>query len=81
MSGLGLSASVKGQEVLVGRLSFLKQEDVKMPAKFRQGSVRQSVVYVAADGKLAGAITLKDELRPETAETLQRLGSWVSKKL
>jgi len=73
VSGLGLSATVKGQEVLVGRLSFLQQNDVKLPAKFKQGSIQQSVVYVAADGKLAGAITLKDELRPETAATLERL--------
>lgn len=73
VSGLGLSASVKGQEVLVGRLSFLQQNNVKLPAKFKQGSIQQSVVYVAADGKLAGAIALKDELRPETAATLERL--------
>jgi heavy metal translocating P-type ATPase len=72
-SGLGLSANVKGQEVLVGRLSFLQQNGIKMPAKFRHGGVKQSVVYVAADGKLAGAITLRDEIRPETASTLKKL--------
>ena len=73
VSGLGLAAKVKDQEVLVGRLSFLKENDVKMPPKFRQGSVRQSVVYVAANGRLAGTITLKDEIRPETAGTLEQL--------
>lgn len=72
-SGLGLSAKVKGQEVLVGRLSFLQENNIKLPPKFRRGSVKQSVVYVAAGGKLAGAITLKDELRPETAGTLEQL--------
>ena len=71
--GLGLEATLNGRDLVVGRLSFLQAKDIKLPAKFRQGSLRQSVVYVASDGTLAGAITLKDELRPETAETLQRL--------
>jgi P-type E1-E2 ATPase len=58
---------------LVGRLSFLEESGVKLPAKFRRGNIKQSVVYVAADAQLIGAITLKDELRPETAKTLQQL--------
>lgn len=71
--GMGLSAKVNGQEVLVGRLAFLGDNEVAMPAKFRQGGADQSVVYVASDGKLIGAISLKDEIRPETADTLGRL--------
>jgi len=73
--GMGLSAKVSGRDVLVGRLSFLNDAGVEMPAKFKQGGARQSVVYVATGGKLAGAITLKDEIREETAETLERLKS------
>ena len=73
--GMGLSAKVSGQDVLVGRLSFLNDAGVEMPVKFQQGGARQSVVYVATGGKLAGAITLKDEIREETAETLERLKS------
>ncbi|HET7060213.1 MAG TPA: heavy metal translocating P-type ATPase [Candidatus Saccharimonadales bacterium] len=71
--GLGLSSAVKGKEVLVGRLSFLEKNSIKMPPRFHQGNSQQSVVYVAMDGKLAGIISLKDELRPETADTLARL--------
>ncbi len=73
VSGRGLMASVKGQEVLVGRLSFLEENQVKMPAQFKRGSLKQSVVYVSRDGELAGTITLKDELRPEAAKTLKEL--------
>lgn len=73
--GMGLSAKVGGQDVLVGRLSFLNDAGVEMPAKFQKGGARQSVVYVATGGKLAGAITLKDEIREETAKTLERLKS------
>lgn len=71
--GMGLSAKVNSQEVLVGRLAFLSDNEVALPVKFRQGGADQSVVYVAADGKLIGAISLKDEIRPETADTLRRL--------
>ncbi|HVX47832.1 MAG TPA: heavy metal translocating P-type ATPase [Candidatus Saccharimonadales bacterium] len=73
VSGMGLSARVNGQDILVGRLSFLNENSVEMPTKFSQGGARQSVVYVAAGGKLAGAITLKDEIRKETAGTLEQL--------
>lgn len=73
ISGRGLMATERGQDILVGRLSFLQENHVKMPAKFKQGNLSQSVVYVSRDGTLAGAITLKDELRPETAQTLERL--------
>lgn len=71
--GLGLESTIGGEEVLVGRLSFLESHDVKVPASLQQVSASQSIVYVAAGGSLAGAITLQDEIRPEAEETLRRL--------
>ena len=73
ISGRGLEAQIKGQKVIVGRLSLLQQNDVKLPARFKISDIKQTVVYVAIDGHLAGAITLSDELRPETKMTLNRL--------
>jgi heavy metal translocating P-type ATPase len=72
-AGLGLASTLKSQEVLVGRLSFLEQQGVTMPAKFKHGSTKQTVVYLAVNGSLAGAITFKDELRSEAKATLQKL--------
>ncbi len=71
--GLGLKAMLQGKEILVGRLSFIESHDVKLPARFKAGNVKQTSVYVAVDQELAGVITLKDELRPEAQTTLERL--------
>lgn len=73
VSGRGLQAVLKGQEVLVGRLSLLAEHGVKIPAKFKQASIKQTAVYVSIDGDLAGVITLEDALRPESQATLQAL--------
>ncbi len=71
--GRGLSAMLQGKEILVGRLSFIEAYGVKLPAKFNPSSITQTSVYVAVNGKLAGVITLKDELRPEAHATLEQL--------
>ena len=71
--GQGLQANLKGKEVLVGRLSLLQDNGIKLPASFKHSRFDQTAVYVAIDGKLAGAITLIDEVRPEAAATLERL--------
>jgi heavy metal translocating P-type ATPase len=73
ISGRGLKASLKGQEILVGRLSFLKENGVAVPVSFKADNITSSSVYVAANGALVGLITFKDELRPETKDTLERL--------
>ncbi len=73
--GRGLEAVVKGQSVLVGRFSLLSEHDIELPAKFKQASIQQTAVFVAINGQLAGVITLRDELRPETKATLERLRS------
>jgi heavy metal translocating P-type ATPase len=71
--GLGLKASVKGQEVLVGRLSLMEQHDITWPAKSRHKAVNKTAVYVAVGSELAGVITFKDELRAESKATLEDL--------
>lgn len=75
ISGRGVRAMLKGREIIVGRLSFLQEQDVTLPAKYKASAVSQTTVYVAIDGQLAGLITLKDELREEAAATLQQLRS------
>jgi len=75
VSGLGLQAILKGKRLLVGRLSLLQNNDVKLPKNLKQTSRNQTAAYVAVDGQLAGIINLVDELRPEAVQTLDRLRS------
>lgn len=73
VSGRGVTASIKSQTIIVGRLSLLEEHGIEMPSAFKPSSVTQTAVYLAVDGKFAGVIKLSDELRPETKATLARL--------
>lgn len=73
IAGRGLMATVKGKAIMVGRFSLLAEHNVKIPAKFTESMIKQTAVYVAAGGELAGVITLEDEIRPETADTIEEL--------
>jgi heavy metal translocating P-type ATPase len=73
ISGRGIMASIKSQQILVGRLSLLEEHKIKMPKEFKPNSVTQTAVYVAVAGEFVGVIKLSDELRLETKATLARL--------
>jgi heavy metal translocating P-type ATPase len=72
-AGHGLSARIKNQEVLVGRLSYIADHDISMPTGFKPAEVSKTASYVAVDGKLVGVIHFEDELRPEAKSTLASL--------
>lgn len=73
IAGRGVSAHLKGQEIIVGNLRLLKERGVDLPKQYRASDVKQTATYVAVDHELAGIVLLDDELRAETASTLQRL--------
>ena len=52
--GGGLSANIRGEQVLVGSAAFMKLMDVKLP----QGLNVKSAVFCAIDGQLAGIFAL-----------------------
>jgi len=72
-SGRGLSGRVGKNEVIVGRLGFMKENQVSLPKNFKASQFNSTVTHVAIDGKLAGIISFKDEIRAETKPMLERL--------
>ncbi|SDY78490.1 copper-(or silver)-translocating P-type ATPase [Modestobacter sp. DSM 44400] len=77
VTGLGITATVAGARVLVGRPEFLTDRGVELTA-LHEGVTRleaagRTVVAVAADGRPLGLIALGDEIRPETAEAVAQL--------
>ena len=56
--GGGLSANIRGEQVLVGSAAFMKLMEVKLP----QGLNVKSAVFCAIDGKLAGIFALSYSL-------------------
>ncbi len=79
IAGQGLAATVSGKDVLVGRIDFLKSNVVDVAKDNLPHD--QTATYIAVDGKLAGYITLKDELRPESKRTISRLQKFGIKRI
>lgn len=71
--GHGVSGRMGGSDVLVGHMALLTEQDVEIPKQLKTSGIKQTVTYVAIGGKLAGTITFKDELRPESKNMLKRL--------
>lgn len=76
--GLGMRTWADGRTLLLGSPSLLEREKVRVTKKatdWVQKLRRQSEtpLLLAVDGKLVGLISLRDEIRPESAAVLQRL--------
>lgn len=70
--GLGLEGNVEGLHVRIGRASWLEKSGISL-ADSTGISVRQSPVMLAANGHHIATFLLSDRIRPEAAETLNRL--------
>ena len=71
LGGMGISACINGQNVLVGSASLLEQEGISLP--FANASPWGSAVYVSLDGHYAGRILLADRLKDSAETALQEL--------
>lgn len=76
-TGSGVSGTVDGTEVAVGRLDWLLGEAPEPPdvAAFRRrlSPTAPTAVYVAVDGAVTAAITFEDRIRPDAAATIRAL--------
>jgi P-type Cu+ transporter len=68
--GRGIRGSVDGRRVLVGSEKFLREAGVTVEPL---GDRPESMVYVAVDGKSAGAFVVEDVLKATTREAIQQL--------
>ena len=76
--GLGIAALVENRRVLLGNADWLNQQGVTIDdtAQHRVRALAdagKTVVYVAVDGMIAGAIAARDVPRPDARETIARL--------
>ncbi|HEO0022564.1 TPA: copper-translocating P-type ATPase [Streptococcus agalactiae] len=79
--GYGLSATINGKTMLVGNANLMTKNDVNLDLAKADIEIAQeeaqTVVYVSKNGVLSGLITLTDQLKTDSQETvkqLQRLG-------
>ena len=71
-AGHGIGGTVEGRRVLVGSPRWIDAGPLKADVE-RMESEGQTCVLVTVDGALAGAIGVRDELRPEVPEAVQTL--------
>ncbi len=64
IAGKGVSADFLGKKVLCGNKNL-----------FSDNSLKNGVIYLSVDGRLAGEIETHDEVRGDTGETLDKLRS------
>jgi len=83
-AGKGVSATVNGKAVLVGRDSWLKEQDVDMTAVSSDEMAPPegvSLLYVAQNGKCVGWIGMEDRTRPEARNAIADLAEAGMKRL
>ena len=78
MTGRGVRASVAGHDVAVGGPALLRELGLRPPdelvAPVAQWSAQgAAVLHVVRDGRVAGALVLADEIRPESREAVREL--------
>ncbi|MBI2701248.1 copper-translocating P-type ATPase [Mycobacterium gordonae] len=76
--GLGMRTWADGRVLLLGSPSLLRSERVRVSKKATEwlNKLRKQAetpLLLAVDGKLVGLISLRDEVRPEAAEVLNKL--------
>ncbi|HTL83621.1 MAG TPA: copper-translocating P-type ATPase [Acidimicrobiia bacterium] len=80
IAGRGVEATIDGQVIAVGGPALLRERNFVEPGPIaeRAGEWRErggSVLHVARDGAIVGALTLEDEIRPESHDAIDRLHS------
>jgi heavy metal translocating P-type ATPase len=75
--GKGLSGLVKGQKVLAGTLSYLKENNIQTPDEQVIEHIEKgySVACIAIDDKFTWFITLSDSIREDAAQMLTELSA------
>ena len=78
--GCGVEARVLGKTVLAGTAKFLNARGIALPeghqmATLVPSSTAVTPVFVAVDGRAAGAFLLSDQIKPSTHEAIRALRS------
>jgi len=73
ISGRGIRAKIKGQDVFVGKAALLQQAGIPVPEEDDQGQ-GGTLVHVGVSGQYAGSILIADRIKHGARETIAALG-------
>ncbi len=76
--GLGISAIVEGETILLGNQDWLRQHQITCDHQTQEranflSAAGKTIVYLAKSGELAGLLALKDQLRANALTTVTKL--------
>ena len=76
--GRGVSCRAEGKRILAGNRKMLEEEGIELPREAEEEakdhlSRGSTVIYVSADGQLAGYVVLADTLREESRSMIGKL--------
>jgi Cu+-exporting ATPase len=76
--GRGVTGTVEGRAVLVGRASWLAEWSLHVPSELSDDieqaqAAGRTVAVVAWDGQVRGVVSVGDTVKPTSAEAIQRL--------
>jgi Cu+-exporting ATPase len=77
LTGRGVAGTVEGRQALVGSPSLFEERRIDLsalagPAEALR-SAGQTLIFVAVDGRPAGAIAVADPIKPTTVDAIRRL--------
>ena len=79
-AGLGVSATVEGETVLVGNLDWLQRHQIEVETigdrATELAKAGKTVVCVAVSGEVVGLIGIRDNLREDAKTTVEQLQNW-----
>lgn len=78
MSGRGVEADVDGHRIAVGGPVLLSERGLEVPAEVENAATGwkqrgAAVLYVIEDDQVIGALSMEDEIRPESKEAVDEL--------
>lgn len=71
IKGHGLKGVVDGKEVLAGNVKLMRKFNIALPKEVE--SIVETIVIVAVDGKLAGYLTISDEIKEDAKSAIQQM--------
>lgn len=71
--GKGLVGYVGKTQIVVGKLSYVKDLNILIPRQLKTSKPNNSTSIVVIDGTIAGSISFEDEIRPESKPMLAKI--------
>ena len=71
ISGHGIKGTIDGKEVLAGNLKLMDKMGIKVEENIK--SIADTIVVVAIDKKLAGYVTIADEIKEDSKDAIKAL--------